>query len=470
MGGFFGVVSSSDCVADLFFGTDYHSHLGTQRGGMAVMHRDGFTRHIHDIRNTQFRSKFEDNLKDFKGKSGIGIISDYDDQPILVRSHLGHFGIVTVGAIKNTDELAQRAFARRHTHFSELGNNVINPTELVATLINEEDSFTNGICNAQAQIEGSCSMLLLTADGLYAARDRLGRTPIIIGQKDGACAATMETCAFPNLGYETIKYLGPGEVVLINDQGVHQVKAPGNDLQVCAFLWVYYGYPSSHFEGINVEVVRNRCGAALARRDQVEVDLVAGIPDSGTPHALGYAVEAGLPYRRPFVKYTPTWPRSFMPQEQSVRDLVARMKLTPIPELIKGQRMLFCEDSIVRGTQLQDTVQRLHYYGAKEVHMRPACPPLVYGCPFLNFSRSRSDLDLATRKAIRELEGEDCNNIELYADPATEQYAAMVENIRKRLKLTSLQYQRLDDMVESIGLPREKVCTYCWSGCSGCKS
>lgn len=469
MGGFFGVVASEDCVTDLFFGTDYHSHLGTQRGGMAVLNRDGFTRHIHDIRSAQFRSKFEDNLRDFAGTMGIGIISDYDDQPVLIRSHLGTFAIVTVGAIQNIEALAERAFAQRSAHFSEIGRNALNPTEMIATLINEADSFEAGIDNAQAQIEGSCSLLLLSEDGLYAARDRLGRTPVVIGQKDGAYAATMETCAFPNLDYEIVKYLGPGEIVRLNQSGMHQLREPGDMMQVCAFLWVYYGYPSSHFEGINVEQVRNRCGAALARRDgPLDVDMVAGIPDSGTSHALGYAAASGISYRRPFIKYTPTWPRSFMPQDQAVRELVARMKLTPIPELIAGQRLLFCEDSIVRGTQLQDTVQRLFNIGAREVHMRPACPPLVFGCPYLNFSRSRSDLDLATRKAIREIKGEDPCDLSDFADAGSAAYNDMVERIRARLKLTTLRFQHLDDMIASIGLPKNKLCTYCWDGCRGC--
>jgi amidophosphoribosyltransferase len=377
---------------------------------------------------------------------------------------------VTVGVVQNAEALAQEAFQKRTTHFSEMARNEVNPTELVAALINSEESFAAGIQSAQEKIEGSCSILLLTDDGIYAARDRLGRTPVMVGTRDGACAATSETCAFPNLDYETERYLGPGEIVLFTEDGVEQKKAPGDDMQICAFLWVYYGYPSSCYEGINVEDSRNRCGAALARRDNVEVDVVAGIPDSGTAHAIGYAVEAGIPYRRPFVKYTPTWPRSFMPQDQSIRDLVARMKLIPIRELIDGKRLLFCEDSIVRGTQLQDIVQRVFDYGAREVHMRPACPPLVYGCKFLNFSRSRSVMDLATRKAMKELDGDGGAHHEEYADPMSERYADMVERIRMRLRLTSLKFQRLDDLVEAIGLPKQKLCTYCWDGCEGCGS
>ncbi len=469
MGGVFSVISKDDCVNDLFFGTDYHSHLGTMRGGLAVMNGKGISRHIHDISNTQFRSKFEHDITGMKGHRGVGAISDYEDQPILVSSHLGTYAIVTVGIVQNAKELAEKAFASRLTHFSEMARDEVNPTELVATIVNQEESFTAGIARAQEEIEGSCSILLLTDEGVYAARDRLGRTPLMTGRKEGAYCASSETCPFPNLDYELERYLGPGEIVRLTEEGVEQMKAPGDKMQVCSFLWVYYGYPSSDYEGINTEDCRNRCGAALARRDDVEVDLAAGIPDSGTAHAIGYAVEKGIPYRRPFVKYTPTWPRSFMPQDQTIRDLVARMKLIPIRELIDGKRLLFCEDSIVRGTQLQDIVQRVFDYGAKEVHMRPACPPLVYGCKFLNFSRSRSLMDLATRKAIKELEG-DATNVDPaeYADPDSDRYAAMVERIRMRLRLSTLRYQRLEDLVAAIGLPKEKLCTYCWDGCEGC--
>ena len=470
MGGFFAVSSKKNCVTDLLFGTDYHSHLGTQRGGMAVHNGDGLTRSIHDITNTQFRSKFEDEIDGLTGRRGIGVISDYEDQPILVGSHLGTYAIATVGVVQNARELARKAFDKRAVHFAEMAGNEVNPTELVASLINQEESFAAGIERAQESIEGSCSILLLTPDGIYAARDRLGRTPVIIGRKEDAWAAASESCAFPNLGYEHERDLGPGEIVLFTAEGMEQKKAPGEEMQICAFLWVYYGYPSSSYEGANVEDVRNRCGAALARRDNVKIDVVAGIPDSGTAHAIGYAVEAGIPYRRPFVKYTPTWPRSFMPQEQTIRDLVARMKLIPIRELIGGKRILFCEDSIVRGTQLQDIIQRVFDYGAEEVHMRPACPPLVYGCKFLNFSRSRSVMDLAARKAMKELDGDGGLHPEEYADPSTDRYAEMVERIRMRLRLTSLRYQLLEDLVEAIGLPKHRLCTYCWDGCEGCGS
>ncbi len=463
MGGFFGVISTSNCVPDLFYGTDYHSHLGTKRGGLAVGDTSGLRSFIHNIENAQFRSKFEEAIDNLRSPKGIGVISDFDDQPLIIGSHLGTYAITTVGKIDNADELAESA-SSRGVHFSEMSGGYINPTELVATLINEKPSFVEGINNAQEKIDGSCSLLLLTDDGIYAARDRFGRTPIAIGEKPGSYAATMETCAFPNLGYEAKKFLGPAEIVLLTPDGVQEMAPAGDRMQICAFLWVYYGYPASDYEGINVEACRNRCGAALARNDSVQVDTVAGIPDSGTGHAIGYANEAGVPYRRPFVKYTPTWPRSFMPQVQEVRDLVARMKLIPIKELIDGQRLLFAEDSIVRGTQLQDTIQRLYDCGATEVHMRPACPPLVYGCKYLNFSRSKSELDLAGRRAIQELEGEVESFSEDYADCSSEKYCAMVEKIRARLNLTTLQYQRLGDLVEAIGLPMERLCTYCWDG------
>ncbi|KPJ71838.1 MAG: amidophosphoribosyltransferase [Planctomycetes bacterium DG_20] len=464
MGGFFGVASKDDCVRDLFFGTDYHSHLGTKRGGLTTHDGDDFVRFIHNIENTQFRSKFEDDVPKMRGRLGIGVISDFEDQPLIIGSHLGVYAIVTVGVVKNLGELARNAFGKRTTHFSEMSGGEVNPTELVATLINQEATFEDGIRRAQETIEGSCSILLLTARGIYAARDRLGRTPVVTATRDGACAVTLETCALPNIDYETRRYLGPGEIVWITADGIEQKRPPGDRLQICSFLWVYYGYPSSHYEGINVEVVRNRCGAALARRDKTDVDLVAGIPDSGTGHAIGYANERHLPYARPFVKYTPTWPRSFMPQDQKIRDLVAMMKLIPIHELIDGKRLLFCEDSIVRGTQLKDTIQRLYDGGAEEVHMRPACPPLVYGCKFLNFSRSRSELDLAGRRSVCEIEGDENATPEAYTDPDSEHFRRMVERIRKRLNLATLQYQRLDDLVAAIGLPKEKLCTYCWDG------
>jgi len=468
--GVFGVVSSEDCVADLFYGTDYHSHLGTLRGGLAVKNGEGFTRFIHDISNTQFRSKFEDDLPRLKGHMGIGVISDYEDQPLLINSHHGAYAIVTVAKVDNLDALVRTSLAKTGVHFSEMTGSEVNPTQLVAHLIDQGRTFKEGIEFAQEQIEGSCSILILTDEAIYAARDRLGRTPLIMGEKDGTRAITFETCALPNLGYEISRHLGPGEIVRFSPEGVEQIKAPGDQMQICAFLWVYYGYPASSYEGVNVEAVRYKCGRTLARRDDVEVDVVAGIPDSGTGHAIGYANQAKLPYRRPFVKYTPTWPRSFMPQDQRVRDLVARMKLIPIRDLIDGKRILFCEDSIVRGTQLQDIIRRVYDYGAVEVHMRPACPPLIFGCKFLNFSRSRTELDLAGRRSIHELEGGEPEDLAKYADPDSEHHSAMVEGIRARLGLSSLRYQRLDDLIAAIGLPREKVCTYCWDGTEGCSS
>jgi len=467
MGGLFGIVSRTDCVADLFYGTDYHSHLGTKRGGLAVLNKKGFTRSIHNIENAYFRSKFEPELKDFKGNSGIGIISDHDAQPLIINSPLGTFGIVTVAKINNLEGLCKEAFANKK-FFSETSGNMINPTEIVAMLICDKGSFEEGIRNVYEHIKGSCSLLLLTKKGLIAARDRFGRTPIIIGKKDGAYAASSETCAFPNLGYETEYYLGPGEIVHITAEGFEQLKAPEEKSQICSFLWVYYGYPSSNYEGINVETVRYNCGRALAKNDNVIADMASGIPDSGIGHAVGYANEKHIPYMRPYVKYTPTWPRSFMPQSQEIRDLVARMKLIPNKAIIKDKRIIFCDDSIVRGTQLKDNVEILFEYGAKEVHMRVACPTLIYPCEFLNFSTSRSTLDLAGRKAIAEIEGSENVPLGEYAHAGSAKHAEMVERIRKRLGLTSLKFQTMTDLVDSIGLPKEKLCTHCWDGSSCC--
>jgi amidophosphoribosyltransferase len=466
MGGLFGVVSKHDCVGDLFYGTDYHSHLGTRRGGLVVQGPRGLTRSIHDITNTQFRSKFEADLAGLEGNAGVGVISDFEDQPLMIGSHHGLYALATVGRINNLEALTAQAFSDKTTHLAEISSIGFNPTEVVSTLINRGASIPDGIRAAQQAIDGSCSMLLLTRRGIYAARDRLGRTPVVIGRKEDATAATLESCALPNLGFEQVRHLGPGEVVLLTPEGIEPIVPPGREAQVCSFLWIYYGYPASEYEGINVEEVRNRCGAALARADEVEVDIVAGIPDSGIGHAIGYATEAGLPYRRPFVKYTPTWPRSFMPQEQRVRNLVARMKLIPVRDLIDGNRLLFCEDSIVRGTQLRDIIARLYDYGAREIHMRPACPPLVYSCRYLNFSRSKSEQDLAARQAIMTLEGPGADPA-AYTDPASERHARMLDEIRKQLGLTSLRYQRLDDMVAAIGQPRERLCTYCWTGARG---
>ncbi len=465
MGGLFGSVSKDNCINDLFYGTDYHSHLGTKRGGLAVKNSKGFSRSIHNIENDYFRSKFESDLPDLMGNKGIGVISDYDSQPLIIGSHLGTFGIVTVGKINNIEELVNKEFNKK-MHFSETSGGVTNPTELAAMLICEKGSFEEGIENAQELIKGSCSMLLLTEKGIFAARDKLGRTPVAIGKKENAFAASSETCAFPNLGYEIEKHLGPGEIVFLTADGYEQRKKPNDKMQICAFLWVYYGYPASEYEAINVEQVRYRCGCSLAKNDDVKIDYVAGIPDSGTGHAIGYANEKGIPYKRPFIKYTPTWPRSFMPQTQSIRDLVARMKLILIRSMVEGKRILFCEDSIVRGTQLQDNVQILFDYGAVEVHMRPACPTLIYPCDFLNFSTSRSTLDLAGRKAIKDLEGSDDKFLDEYARAGSEKNMAMIDQIRAKLRLTSLKYQKLEDLVEAIGLPKEKLCTHCWDGSS----
>jgi amidophosphoribosyltransferase len=464
LSGVFGVVSRDDCVADLFYGTDYHSHLGTVRGGLAVKNGEGFTRFIHDITTTQFRSKFQVDLPRLHGSSGIGVISDYEDQPLLINSHHGAYAIVTVGKVANLDQLVRDALGRNGVHFSEMTGSEVNPTQLVAHLIDQGETLEEGLAHAQARIEGSCSILLLTDRGIYAARDRLGRTPLILGEKEGSRAVTFESCALPNLGYEMMASLGPGEIVHITPEGVERLKGPGEAMQICAFLWVYYGYPASSYEGVGVEAVRYRCGELLAIRDTVEVDLVAGIPDSGTGHAIGYANWSRVPFGRPFVKYTPTWPRSFMPQDQRVRDLVARMKLIPVREMIEGKRILFCEDSIVRGTQLQDIIRRVFDYGATEVHMRPACPPLLFGCKFLNFSTSRSELDLAGRRAILEMEGGDPSDLTPYCDAGSAPYCAMVDGIRRRLGLTSLEYQRIEDLVEATGLPRSSLCTYCWNG------
>ncbi|MDJ0669044.1 MAG: amidophosphoribosyltransferase [Desulfobacterales bacterium] len=468
MGGIFGTVSRNDGVRDLFYGTDYHFHLGTKRGGMAVWDGRQFVRTIHSIESDYFRSKFEPDLVKFSGHLGIGVISDNDSQPLVIGSHLGSFALVTVARITNMDELTAQAYARCNS-FSESTSGAINPTELVATLICQADSFEDGIRQAQAQIKGSCSMLLLTREGVYAARDRRGRTPLIIGRKAEGFAVASESCAFPNLGFEVHQEIGPGEIVFMTPEGIEQRRPPLEDMQICSFLWVYYGYPASTYEGINVETVRYRCGCALAANDDITPDYVAGIPDSGIGHALGYAHCKQIPYKRPYVKYTPTWPRSFMPQNQAMRDLVANMKLIPLKSLIAGQRVLFCDDSIVRGTQLKDNVEDLFAGGAAEVHMRIACPTLIHPCDFLNFSTSRSTLDLAGRRAITDLEGVEepaADVMQEYATAGTARHRAMIENIRRRLHLTTLKYQTMDDLVQAIGLPKDQLCTHCWDGSS----
>ncbi len=466
MSGFFGTISRTDCVPDVYYGTDYHSHLGTKRAGMAIYdEHTGFQRAIHSIEDGYFRNKFDSSLKEFRGRAGIGVISDTEAQPMLVDSHLGTFAVSTVSKIANLDELENK-FLKKRQHFTETSQGGVNATELVAMLISEGEDFTSGIVNVYDQVKGSCTMLILTPGAIIAARDKLGRHPIVIGKREGAYAAASESSSFANLGFTTDYFLGPGEIVRITADGFEQLRKPGDKMQICAFLWVYYGYPPAYYEGINVEACRYRCGACLAKNDDLAVDLVSGIPDSGVGHGLGYANERKLPYMRPYIKYTPTWPRSFMPQHQELRDLVAKMKLIPNPALIKGKRAVFLDDSIVRGTQLKDNVRDLYEAGAREVHMRIACPPLTYPCEFLNFSRSRATSDLASHTAILQLEGTEEVDLQAYSDPGSEQYAAMVEQIRKNLGFTSLKYQRLDDLVDAIGLPKEKVCTHCWDGTS----
>ncbi len=466
MGGIFGVISKKNCVLDLFFGIDYHSHLGTKRGGMVVYGEDGFDRAIHNIENSPFRTKFERDVEEMSGNSGIGCISDNEPQPLIVRSHLGNFAITTVGLISNTEELLEMAYEKGTPHFLEMSGGNINQTELVAAIINQEDNIVDGIKYAQKVIKGSMSMLLLTSEGIYAARDRLGRTPIIIGKRDDAFCASFESFAYLNLGYSNYKELGPGEIVFMTADGVETVSPPGEEMKICSFLWVYYGYPTSCYEGINVENMRYRCGAKLAERDNVNPDIVAGVPDSGIPHAIGYANKSGIPFARPFIKYTPTWPRSFMPPTQSQRNLIAKMKLIPVEELIHDKSLLLIDDSIVRGTQLRETTEFLYNSGANEVHIRPACPPLLFGCKYLNFSRSKSELDLITRRIIQKREGENVSKEVLsdYANPESQNYKEMVDEICKELNFTSLRFHRLDDMIETIGLPECKLCTYCWNG------
>jgi len=464
MGGLFGVVSKEDCVMDLYFGTDYHSHLGSSRGGMAVWTGNGFSRHIHNIENVQFRAKFEGDLAEMSGNMGIGCISDTEAQPLTVCSHHGHYAITTVGRINNIDELVKKAFGKHYIHFLEMSRGEINPTEMVAALIDLQDTITDGILSAQQEIEGSCTMLLLNHEGIYAARDRFGRTPLVIGEREGSYCVSFESSALPNLGYHQTYELGPGEIVLITPDGIEKISPRKEKMKICAFLWVYFGYPASSYEGKNVEVMRYKSGALLAQNDNVVPDFVAGIPDSGVAHAIGYSNGSGIPYVRPFVKYTPTWSRSFLPQEQSVRNLVAKMKLIPIPELVEGKSILFCDDSIVRGTQLIETAELLYSFQAKEIHIRPASPPLLFGCKYLNFSRSRSEMDLIARRVIKKLEGKDEVCLDDYCNPETGKYACMLECIKKEINVTSLRYQKLQDMIDAIGLPEDRVCTYCWNG------
>ncbi len=467
MGGFFGVADKEDCVFDLFFGIDYHSHLGTRRGGMAVYDKEkGFDRSIHNIENAPFRTKFDKDMQEMKGKYGIGCISDYEPQPLIVRSHHGTYAITTVSKINNQAELEKRLFTKGHSHFLEMSGGDINATELVAALINQKDNLIEGINYALESVDGSLSLLLLNSNGIYAARDKKGRTPIVIGHKENAFCAAFESFSYKNLGYSDYKELGPGEIAVITDKNCVTLMQPGKDMKICTFLWVYYGYPASSYEGVNVEQMRYNCGEKMAARDNVKPDIVAGVPDSGTAHAVGYANASGVPFSRPFIKYTPTWPRSFMPTIQSQRNLIAKMKLLAVEDLIKDKSLLLIDDSIVRGTQLRETTEFLYQSGAKEVHIRPACPPLVYGCKYLNFSRSNSEMDLITRRVIERLENGNVTDevLKEYTDPDSEKYEKMVDEICKELHFTSLKFNRLDDMLDSVGIDPDKLCTYCWDG------
>lgn len=467
MSGFFGVSSKTDCVLDLFFGVDYHSHLGTKRGGMVVCGENGFQRSIHNIENSPFRSKFEKDIEEFSGNSGIGCISDAEAQPLLVNSHIGSFAIATVGRINNMEELKQECFENGKVQFLESSHGVLNQTEMVAAIINLKDNIIDGLKNAQEKIKGSMSILLLFKDKIYASRDKLGRTPIVVGKKRGAYCVSFESSAYLNLGYKFVKELGPGEIVTITPDEVVTLKEPGKEMKICSFLWTYYGYPTATYEGVNVETMRYECGKLMRKRDDVEVDSVAGVPDSGIPHAIGYANASGIPYSRPLIKYTPTWPRSFMPQSQKQRSLIAKMKLITVNELIKNKRLILIDDSIVRGTQLRETAQLLYDCGAKEIHVRSACPPIMFSCKYLNFSRSTSDLDLMTRKAIFELEGTNEISDELlneYADENSQKHQNMVDAICKAMGFDTLKYHRLDDLIEAIGIGECKLCTYCFNG------
>lgn len=465
MGGFFGVVSEGPCNPDLFYGIDYHSHLGTKRGGMVTIDHNLFHRSIHNIENSYFRTKFEEDLAKFTGNMGIGVISDTDAQPIVVNSHLGRFAIVTVAKINNISELEQDCLAKNQ-QFTELSSGSTNPTELIALMITQGRDFVDGIQNVYHKVKGSCSMLILTDDGIIAARDYYGRTPIVIGKKGGSYALSFDCHSFANLDYSIERFVGPGEVVKVTLNGVQQLLAPNPKMQICSFLWIYYGYPTSEYEGVNVENTRYMYGYEMGRNDDIEADMVSAIPDSGIGMALGYAMGKQIPYRRGIVKYTPTWSRSFMPVTQESREHVARMKLLPNTTVLKGQRIVFCDDSIVRGTQLRDNVKKLYGYGAKEVHIRISCPPLTYGCPFLNFSASKTEMELITRRVIEELEGDSTKNLHLYCDDSTKEYANMVELIRKHLGVDTLKFNRLETIAKAIGLPKERICTHCFDGSS----
>ena len=466
MGGFFGVASKQDCVFDLFFGIDYHSHLGTRRGGMAVYGENGFDRAIHNIENAPFRTKFDKDVQKMTGKFGIGCISDYEPQPLLVRSHHGTYALTTVSMINNMEELTKKLFDTGHSHFLEMSGGDINATEMIAALINQKENLIEGIQYALESVEGSVSILLMNQAGIYAARDKYGRTPIVVGKNDDGYCVSFENFAYKNLGYTDYKELGPGEIVVLTDKNCVTLVNPNKEMKICTFLWVYYGYPSSSYEGTSVEKMRYECGKRMAQRDNVKPDIVAGVPDSGIAHAVGYANESGVPFSRPFIKYTPTWSRSFMPTMQDQRNLIAKMKMIAVEDLIRDKSLLLIDDSIVRGTQLRETTEFLYESGAKEVHIRPACPPLLYGCKYLNFSRSSSEMDLITRRVIDRLENGNVTEetLQEYADPESPKYEQMVEEIRKELNFTSLRFNRLDDMLDSVGIDKCKLCTYCWDG------
>ena len=466
MGGFFGVAAKQDCVFDLFFGIDYHSHLGTRRGGMAVYGEDGFNRAIHNIENAPFRTKFDKDVQTMKGHLGIGCISDFEPQPLIVRSHHGTYALTTVGKINNIEALSDSLFQSGCSHFLEMSGGDINATEMIAALINQKENLIEGIHYALEVVDGSVSLLLMNEAGIYAARDKYGRTPIAVGKKEDACCVSFENSAYKNLRYTDERELGAGEIAVITEKGCVTLVHPNAEMKICTFLWVYYGYPSSSYEGRSVENMRYECGKRMAQRDHVKPDIVAGVPDSGIAHAIGYANESGVPFSRPFIKYTPTWPRSFMPTVQSKRNLIARMKLLAVDELIRDKSLLLIDDSIVRGTQMRETTEFLYQSGAKEVHIRPACPPLMYGCKYLNFSRSTSEMDLITRRVIDRLEDGNVTEevLQEYADPESPKYEQMVEEIRKELNFTSLRFNRLDDMLDAVGIDKSRLCTYCWNG------
>ncbi len=469
MGGFFGAALKEDCVFDLFYGTDYHSHLGTRRAGLALYGKDGFNRAIHNIENSPFRTKFSGDVQEMEGMMGIGCISDYDPQPLIVRSHHGTYAICTIGKINNTDEIVEKIFSNSNGHFLEMSGNEINKTELVAAVINQKDNLIEGIQLAQELIDGSMSIMLLTPKGIYCARDKLGRTPILIGKKEEGFCASFESFAYQKLGYTDYKELGPGEIVIMTPDLVSVLARPGKKMRICTFLWTYYGYPPSKYEGVTVEAMRYRCGEHMARRDFLtadDIDTVAGVPDSGLAHAIGYSNESKVPYSRPFIKYTPTWPRSFMPTMQAKRNLIAKMKLIPVQELIQGKRLLLIDDSIVRGTQLRETSDFLYESGAKEVHVRPACPPILFGCKYIAFSRATGDMELIARRIIAEEEGSSVNRtiLEDYANPDSDRYHKMVDRMCEKMNFSSLAFNRMDDMVKAVGLPEDCLCTYCWNG------